>query len=1005
MNPIITPDGRYVLFASTANNLALTSSNTPFPAQGSPKINVFLRDRTNGTTTLVSINLAGTGGGNGDSLPIELSTNGQFALFESSASDLVPGDTNNVTDVFVRDLVHGTNILVSIGMNGSCANGVSGESAMTPNGRYVAFASTASNLVLGDTNGIQDIFVRDLQTGVTTLASPGAIASPGAATSISSLPSRSDSPQITPDGRYVAFLSTATNLVPGVITVGEVYVRDLTGGVTVLASTNAQIVFSGSPAPASCNHAISDNGQFVAFESFAPEIFSRFSVTTNGVIQRYNLQTGFTDMVYSNAVTRPTGYPLFRNLDMTPDGRFIAFVASTNSGSGIFLWDAQTATTTLVSCDTNNTVPANSVSDWPAVDSSGRLVVFLSTATSLTTNVVASGFHLYLRDLLAGSTILLDVDTNGLGFTRDFMNPARLTPDGRYVAFDCTEETPVTNIYFYNVPFPVANRSLVPDDNNRACNMFLRDLTTNSTELISVRQPALPSQTPAGSGAAPIFSVDTGGRYIAFASAADSLVPNYTNLYRGVFVQDLLGGTNILVSVDTNSLNGADGMSSDPSISGDGQYVVFSSYAPNLTADMQVSVSYCSEQDIFVRNLQTGITTRVSTNVLFYVYDVLLNSYSPSISANGKYVLFRSAAEIATTNNYTGGGGPSPSFENLFWADLQAGTTCALTTYPSGSFMALALTPDGHFVAFYGYSAFDGNLGLYVWDSQAAALIYTNSSVSPATIAISPDGNRIVYSASTGFYTVDRAANANWQIAPPLSGSHAGLQFSGDARFLVYSTTNAQLALDTNGITDVYLYDFVTRSNLLVSQGNPPGAASGPSDSPAISNDGRFVAYRSTATNLVAGATNGLPNVFLYDRQTDTTTLLSFNASGMAGNNRSFAPQFSGDGQTVVFQSWASDLIAQDYNQANDLVAVKIATSNPTRVFAGQMVFAPATLQSPTLTWPAANGKTYQVQFKNSLTDATWQTLSGNTWVSGNQGYATDLAPNIGQRFYRVVAF
>jgi Tol biopolymer transport system component len=231
------------------------------------------------------------------------------------------------------------------------------------------------------------------------------------------------------------------------------------------------------------------------------------------------------------------------------------------------------------------------------------------------------------------------------------------------------------------------------------------------------------------------------------------------------------------------------------------------------------------------------------------------------------------------------------------------------------------------------------------------------------------------------------------------------LQFSGDARFLVYSTTNAQLALDTNGITDVYLYDFVTRSNLLVSQGNPPGAASGPSDSPAISNDGRFVAYRSTATNLVAGATNGLPNVFLYDRQTDTTTLLSFNASGMAGNNRSFAPQFSGDGQTVVFQSWASDLIAQDYNQANDLVAVKIATSNPTRVFAGQMVFAPATLQSPTLTWPAANGKTYQVQFKNSLTDATWQTLSGNTWVSGNQGYATDLAPNIGQRFYRVVAF
>jgi hypothetical protein len=332
----------------------------------------------------------------------------------------------------------------------------------------------------------------------------------------------------------------------------------------------------------------------------------------------------------------------------------------------------------------------------------------------------------------------------------------------------------------------------------------------------------------------------------------------------------------------------------------------------------------------------------------------------------------------------------------LFLRDLQTGTTYALT-YNSGIPLA-SMTPDGHFVAFY------GNPGLYVWDSQAAALIYNNSSVSPAIVAISPDGNRIVYSTSAGFYAVDRAANTNWQIGGARSGSHAGLQFSGDARFLVYSTTNAQVALDTNGIADVYLYDFVSRSNFLVSQGNPPGAASGPSDSPVISNDGRFVAYRSTATNIVPGTTNRLPNVFLYDRQTGTTTLLSANTSGMAGNNRSLTPMFSGDGQTVVFQSWASDLIPQDYNQANDLVAVKIATSNPTPVFVGQMVFAPATLQSPTLTWPAVNGKTYQVQFKNHPADA-WQTLSGNTWVSGNQGYATDLAPDPSLRLYRVVAF
>ena len=494
MQPIITPDGRYVLFASTANNLAVTSSNTPFPAQGSPKMNVYLRDRTNGTTTLVSINLAGNGGGNGDSLPIELSTNGQYALFESSASDLVLGDTNNATDVFVRDLVHGTNILVSISMNGSCANGASWESVMTPNGRYVAFASTASNLVPNDTNGIRDIFVRDLQAGTTALASVGATG-----------PGSSDSPQITTDGRYVAFLSTATNLVTmgnpasWVTIVGDVYVRDLTGGVTFLASTNIHTVLQNqfySVSVISCNHAISDNDQFITFESFAS--FSSPS-STAGIIQRYHLQTGFTDMVYSNAVTTPIGYPLFRNLDMTPDGRFIAFVANTNSGSGIFLWDAQTETATLASGDSfYNTVPAGSVSDWPVVDSSGRFVVFLSTATILSTtyvtNVVPGSYYLYLRDLLAGTTILLDTDTNGFGFSKDFMNPARLTPNGRYVAFDCTEEMPATNIY--NQPYIVNNRSLVLNDNNCAYDVFVRDLTTNTIELISVRQPTLPSQSP-----------------------------------------------------------------------------------------------------------------------------------------------------------------------------------------------------------------------------------------------------------------------------------------------------------------------------------------------------------------------------------------------------------------------------------------------------------------------------------------------------------------------------
>ena len=167
-----------MLFSSTADNLILYGSNSPMPTLIPASLNVFLRDRTNGTTTLISVNLTGTGGGDGDSFPVDISANGQFVLFESSATDLVANDANNASDVFVRDLVNGTTLLVSINTNGVSGNDVSQGSTMTPDGRFVAFGSAASDLVPGDTNGIADIFVRDLQTGVTTLVSAGAMASP-----------------------------------------------------------------------------------------------------------------------------------------------------------------------------------------------------------------------------------------------------------------------------------------------------------------------------------------------------------------------------------------------------------------------------------------------------------------------------------------------------------------------------------------------------------------------------------------------------------------------------------------------------------------------------------------------------------------------------------------------------------------------------------------------------------------------------------------------------------
>src|ERR1035437_1810679 len=179
--PGLSPDGRFVVFTSAANDL-VPSGNSVYA------LNVFLRDRASNTTVLASGNLNGTGGGNGNSMLGQVSTNGQFVVFQSDASNLVPNDTNWVTDIFVSDLVAGTTTLVSVSTNGGSANGASTDPVITPDGRYVAFISQASNLVPGDTNGIPDVFVRDLIAGTNCLVSVGALLVSGSSSSTVATP-------------------------------------------------------------------------------------------------------------------------------------------------------------------------------------------------------------------------------------------------------------------------------------------------------------------------------------------------------------------------------------------------------------------------------------------------------------------------------------------------------------------------------------------------------------------------------------------------------------------------------------------------------------------------------------------------------------------------------------------------------------------------------------------------------------------------------------------------
>ncbi len=256
----ISVDGRFVAFNSYASNLVADDTNGASTSCGGC-VDVFVRDRQTGTTERVSVDSSGTEG-NANSLNPSISADGRYVAFSSSASNLVVGDTNERDDVFVHDRQTGTTERVSVDSSGGQGSSHSVRPSITPDGRFVAFDSLASNLVTGDTNNADDVFVHDRQTGTTDRIS---IDSNGAQGNSLSFQAQVTPDSISADGRLVVFYSYADNLVAGDIEgFGDIFVHDRQTGVTERVSVDS----SGTPADAdSADPSLSLDGRFVAFNS------------------------------------------------------------------------------------------------------------------------------------------------------------------------------------------------------------------------------------------------------------------------------------------------------------------------------------------------------------------------------------------------------------------------------------------------------------------------------------------------------------------------------------------------------------------------------------------------------------------------------------------------------------------------------------------------------------------------------------------------------------------
>ena len=404
------------------------------------------------TTVRVSV---GTGGiqANSNSAQPRLSANGRYVAFLSIAPNLVPGDTNGVDDVFVRDRRTGTTTRVSVATGGGQGNADSFAQSISADGRYVAFESLATNLVPGDTNAASDIFVRDRKAHTTTGVSVGAGGVQGDADSLL--------PSISADGQDVAFMSNATDLVTGDTNAQpDIFVYDQ----TTHSTTRVSVGPGGVEANAgSAEAAISGNGRYVAFVSSAT-----------------NLVPG-----------------------------------DTNGFADVFIHDRTAHTTVRVSFGAPGT-QANDRSDAPALSSDGRVIAFQSAATNLVPGDTNAHIDAFVRDRGRHTTTRVSVGAAGVQANRGSFTPA-VSADGRRVAFTSW----ATN--------------LVPHDRNASPDVFLRNRTARTTTRVSVS-----STGRAGTMGSDQAAVSADGGVVAFWSVAPNLVPGDTNHASDVFAR-LLG--------------------------------------------------------------------------------------------------------------------------------------------------------------------------------------------------------------------------------------------------------------------------------------------------------------------------------------------------------------------------------------------------------------------------------------------------------------------------------
>ncbi len=984
----LSADGRYAVFASTAWNLIddFVGSN---PFAHPPVENVYLRDRLTGATTLVSHALGQPNvSGNWASDRAVISADGSTIAFFSQATNLTPLAPGTGPDwgLYVFERATGAVRLAGHAADEPLVRGAvlaSEQIGISSDGRFLAFVGLSTPWVTGQVcpNGQTMIVLWDRATDTHALVSH-----PAGSPSACAL-GASREPSLSLDGRYVAYDSTATDLVAGQNDGNlalDVFAYDrLTDANHLISRSVAGPLVAGNAR--SMNARLSADGGFIAFDSQATDLVVRqvTPLPSRGHVFLAERASGALRLV-SHAPSAPhhAANDGSYQASLSADGRFVAFssfasdllpgLTKTEPGSDVYLYDRADASLKLVSQAAGQPlVTANDISSNPLVSRDGCCVAFWSFATNLVAGQVGgsnvrssvmlweragarmhlashaagkpsqvadgfSGSSFNVPDGLSGASFDLDAGANTVYFPSNGTDVSAdaldLNGGGDVLAWrradDAAEllsrraagQPSLSANRFSNEPTTSADGQVVAflssagnlawafePSRNGFAQVFVRDRGTGTTRLAS---GVGGSATRACESTSTVPLVSADGSVVVFLNKGSDLLPGWTNEFSRAHVFAFDRGTGVLRAVSHAAgqpNTPATGTSRAVSVSADGRFIAFVSEAPDLVAG-QIDTPF--HPDVFLHDRSTGLTQLVSHASTSAVTAGNGGSDLPAVSADGRYVAFVSGA-----TNLQAGQTTTPGLErNVFLFDRLSGAVTLVSRALSAPLVAAGAGPDGPSI---------DDAGTRVAFQSAATNLVAGQVDTPGTFDV------FAWQRSSGQVALASRSAAGALVAG--NGPAHAPRLSGNGRFVAFESNATDVVagqVDGNGGSDVIVHDLLTSASRLASRasGSPTTTANASSTLTGLSVDGGRVLFVSAATDVVAGQVlvgSGGPHAFVYTSLTGDTLLASRSRLDPArpGDVAIGSARLSGDGGAVVFDGGATDHVAGDYNLWSDVFA------------------------------------------------------------------------------------